>query len=93
MARKRADVHLTHGSGEKMKQINQDVKLLPIANIDGREFLVDVEQRELRDFNNPENIIKMHSAFGRQLIKEMQGTQWNSMGISTSTGTDKSIEA
>ncbi len=88
-----------------MKQINgineisgirEDAKLLPMAKISGREFLVDVERRELRDFNNPENIIRMHSSLGRQLVREMHGTQWNSMGVSTGTrtgtGTDRGME-
>ncbi|MFA6424667.1 MAG: hypothetical protein WCW64_00610 [Phycisphaerae bacterium] len=73
-----------------MKQISEDAKLLPIATIDGREFLVDIEQRELRDFNDPENIIRMHSPAGRQLISGMQGTQWNSMGVSK--GADRGME-
>ena len=66
-----------------MKQTNPDAELLPIARIDGREFLVDVKCREFRDFDDPDNVIKMHSSIGRQIISEMQGTDWNSMGIST----------
>ena len=66
-----------------MEQINQDTKLLPIAKVDGREFLVDIERREFRDFDDQDNVIKMRSSIGRQIISEMQGTQWNSMGIST----------
>jgi hypothetical protein len=64
-------------------KMNQDAKLLPMAKVLGREFLIDIENRELRDFNDPENVISMHSPIGRQIIKEMQGTEWNSMGIST----------
>jgi hypothetical protein len=66
-----------------MKQINQDVKLLPIAKVFGRDVIVDIDRREFRDFDNPENIIKMHSPVGRQILNAMQGTDWNSMGIST----------
>ncbi len=63
--------------------MNQDIKLLPVIKLYGKEFLVDVERREFRDFDDPDNVVKMHSPVGRQLIKEMQGTDWNSMGIST----------
>lgn len=63
--------------------MDSNVTLLPIAKIDGRDFLVDIDNRELRDFDNPDNVIKMHSQAGRQIISEMQDTQWNSMGIST----------
>ena len=63
--------------------MNQDTKLLPLIKLYGKEFLVDVERREFRDFDDPDNVVKMHSSVGRQLIKEIQGTDWNSMGIST----------
>ena len=66
-----------------MEQINQDIKLLPLAKIDGRDFLVDIEHHEFRDFDNTGTVIKMHSPVGRQILREMQGTDWNSMGIST----------
>ena len=66
-----------------MEQANQDVKLLPIARVFGRDIIVDVERREFRDFDNPDNVINMHSPVGRQILSEMQGTDWNSMGIST----------
>jgi hypothetical protein len=39
---------------------------------DGKEFLIDVENRELRDFDNPENVIKMHSQAGRLLISDQK---------------------
>lgn len=71
-------------------QIKQDTRLLPIAKVFGRDFLVDVEHRELRDFNNPDNVMNMHSPIGRQIINEMQGTHWNGMGVST--GNQKGLE-
>ena len=65
-----------------MKQ--QDVKLLPITKVPERgEFLIDIENRELRDFNNPDYVIKMHSPLGRQIIKGMQSKEWNVWGMST----------
>ncbi len=63
--------------------MNAEVKLLPLAKTAGREFLVDVENRVFRDFNRPENVIKMHSTAGRELLEQMKGTEWDSMGIST----------
>ena len=63
--------------------MNQDTKLLPVIKLYGREFLVDVERREFRDFDNSGTVIKMHSPVGRQILREMHGTDWNSMGIST----------
>ena len=63
--------------------MNENARLLPLAKIDGTDFLVDVEHREFRDFGNPDSVIKMHSPVGRQILSEMQGTDWNNMGIST----------
>ena len=71
--------------------MEQEIKLLPITKIDGREFLIDIENREFRDFDNPENIIKMHSPVGRQVLSDIQGTQWNSMGISTGRQKDSAV--
>ena len=60
-----------------------DATLLPLAKVHGREFLVDVENRQFRDFNHPDVVIKMHSAAGRELLEQMKGTDWNGRGIST----------
>ena len=62
--------------------MDADVKLLPLAKVAGREVLVDVENREFRDFNDSENVIRMHSPAGRRILEKMQGSDWNSMGIS-----------
>ena len=63
--------------------MDADAYLLPIAEVRGKEFLVDVKNREFRDYNDSKNIIKMHTIAGRQLLEQMHGTEWNSMGIST----------
>ena len=63
--------------------MNSDTKLLPLAKVADKEFLVDIENREFRDFDNSKNVIRMHSPIGRQIISDMQGTGWNNMGIST----------
>ena len=63
--------------------MDENTKLLPVAKVAGKEFLVDVENRQFRDFDDPETVIKMHSAEGRELLEQMKGTDWNSMGIST----------
>ena len=55
--------------------------LLPIVKmVDGTEYIVDVEQREFREFGNPDNAVNMHSDKGRQIFKEIAGSQWDSYG-------------
>ena len=56
-------------------------RLLPIAEVDGKEYLVDVEQREFREFNNPANVINMHSEQGRRIVKMSFGQQWRRFGL------------
>jgi len=43
--------------------------LLPIPEVDGEEYLVDVEHREFRGFNDPANVINMHSEQGWRIVK------------------------
>jgi len=63
----------------------QEPKLLPVAKLNGREFLVDVENRQFRNFNEPGEVIRMHSQQGRKMLKDMQGGEWSCHGLSTAT--------
>lgn len=65
------------------EQIKQEATLLPLVMISGTEYLVDIDLREFRDFNDSDNIVKMHSDAGKQFIRKILGTSWNCMGIST----------
>ena len=49
--------------------------MLPIVEIDGKEYLVDIEQREYREFKNSANVISMHSEQGRRIVNEIAGRQ------------------
>ena len=71
--------------------MTQDAKLLPLVTVQGIQYLVDAENRQFRDFDDPENVIKMHSPAGRQMVRDMQGTDCNCMGIST--GRQDGLEA
>ena len=55
--------------------------LLPIVEVDGKDYLVDVEQREFREFNNPANVINMHSEEGRRIVKESLDQDWRKHGL------------
>jgi len=69
-----------HKGGKKHKP-----RLLPVAEVDGREFLVDVENRLFRNFTNPREVIGMHSQQGKKMVKDMQGSEWKSHGLSMGT--------
>ena len=55
--------------------------LFPIAKAFGTEYLVDIEHREFRQFNNPAYVINMHSERGRRIVKECLGQQWHGFGL------------
>ena len=55
--------------------------LQPIVEAFGTEYLVDIEQREFREFKNPAHVIDMHSEKGRQILRECLGQQWYSFGL------------
>ena len=71
--------------------MDTNVKLLPLAQVAGKEFLVDIESRVFRDFNSPEAVIKMHSVAGRELLEQMKDSDWNGMGISTGRQKDLAV--
>ncbi|MHC4060455.1 MAG: hypothetical protein ACYS7Y_24800 [Planctomycetota bacterium] len=56
-------------------------KLLPILKVDGTEYLVDINRREFREFNDPANVINMHSKIGRTIVEQSLGKEWHSFGL------------
>jgi len=63
----------------------KEPRLLPVAEVNGREFLVDVENRLFRNFTHPDEVIGMHSQQGRQMVKDMQTSKWRCHGLFTGT--------
>ena len=74
-------------SGDTVQK-GEESRLLPLARLNGQEFLVDIENRQFRNFKNSDEVIEMHSQQGRQVLKDMQGTEWNCHGLFTGS-TDK----
>ena len=58
-----------------------DRELLPVGEVGDREFLVDVQRREFRGFRDPEYWIDMHSEKGREMVREIVGTEWRVYGV------------
>ena len=50
-----------------------------------RKFLVDVENRQFRNFKNSDEVIGMHSQLGRKMLKDMQESKWSCHGLSMGT--------
>ena len=47
---------------------NEKAELLPLAEVDEVQWLVDINSRELRQFDNPNHVMRMHSLQGRQIV-------------------------
>jgi hypothetical protein len=56
-------------------------KLLPILKVDGIEYIVDIGRRQFRQFDDPANVINMHSKRGRKIVGEFLGQQWHCFGM------------
>ena len=67
------------------RKVEKEPRLLPVAEVNGREFLVDVENRLFRNFTNSDEVIGMHSQKGRKMIKDMRGSQWRCHGLFAGT--------
>ena len=72
----------THGpeskpmSGAEVNKMDDDARLLPVVEPVGKEFLVDIENREFIDTSHANGGISMHSPKGRALVNEMAGLEW-----------------
>ena len=63
----------------------QEPRLLPVTKLNGQEFLVDVENRQFRNFKDSDDVVEMHSEQGRKMVRQMQDSDWKSYGLSTGT--------
>ena len=65
-----------------MKEEN-GARLLPLGEIEGKEYVIDVNQRQLRRWDMPGKTVPMHSPEGRQLIQAMG--DWRCFVLDTSS--------
>ena len=61
--------------------VDEQARLVPVVKLDGKEFLVDTENREFIDVNDLNNCINMHSKKGRDMVNEMADMEWHCFGV------------
>ena len=61
--------------------VDENAELVPVVKLDGKEFLVDIYNREFIEVNDLNNCINMHSKKGRDMVNEMAGMEWNCFGV------------
>ena len=71
-------------SGRKAEK-GQEPKLLAEAELNGRDFLVDVENRQFGNFKGQDEVIGMHSRQCKNMVTDMLGSEWRCHGLSTGT--------
>jgi hypothetical protein len=65
----------------EVQTMKQEQRLLPVVQIDGAEYLVDVERRQFVVYEAPELVVDMHSEKGRILVEKMHGMEWRAYAL------------
>ena len=69
----------------------EEARLLSVIEWARREFLVDVDSRQFRNANDPDDSIHMHSPQGRAIVGQMQGTQWSIHAVDSGGQEDAAV--
>ena len=67
--------------GSEVKKMVEGTRLLPVVILNGREFLVDIENKRFIETNDLNCYINMHSKRGRDMVNEMAGVEWRCFGV------------
>jgi len=66
---------------EVMKMANENAQLVPLVKLSGKEFLVDIDNREFVDKNDLNHCIDMHSKQGHSMVNKMLGMEWRCYAV------------
>ena len=61
--------------------MDEDTRMLPVVELHGKEFLVDIENREFIETDELNHCISMHSKKGRDMVSEMVDTEWRCYAV------------
>lgn len=74
------------GTGRvEVQTMKQEQRLLPMVQLDGTEYLVDVERRQFVVYEAPELVVDMHSEKGKMLVEKMHGMEWRTYALEPAT--------
>ena len=59
-------------------------RLLPVVRLDGTEYLVDVANRQFKEFQEPGKSVWFYSEKGRQMVRQCAEVGWQSFGLDRS---------
>ena len=61
--------------------MDETTRVLPLVKLQGREFLVDIDNREFIETNDLNKSIHMPSKKGRDMVNEMAGLEWHCFSV------------
>ena len=68
--------------------MNEHTRLLPVLELDGREFLVDIDNHQFINTDDLSHCISMYSKQGDALVNAMQDTEWRSFVVYPDEGVE-----
>ena len=77
-----SNIKICHGGGTMTNEnTNDELWLLPIFDLDGIEYFVDIDRRQFSQVSKENIIVPFHSQQGRAMVKAMLGMEWRKHGI------------
>ena len=68
--------------GPEVKNMtNENAQLVPLVKLGGKEYLVDIDNRQFIEIEDLNQCIDMHSMQGRDMVKEMLDTEWRCFSV------------
>jgi hypothetical protein len=61
--------------------VKQDTRLLPVVELDGKEYMIDIANRQFLARPPVQKSIPMHSDEGRRMVRNMQRIEWRTYAI------------
>lgn len=58
-----------------------EAHLLPMVQINGRQYLIDIAERGFRKAEDPEDLISFYTEAGRKMVRQCTGTEWRRYGL------------
>ena len=59
----------------------QESQLLPIVDLEGIEYFVDIDRRQFRAVTDVGNTVGFHTMQGRDMVKAMMGMEWRTFAV------------
>ena len=59
----------------------KETHLLPMVQIDGKEFMIDITERGFRKAEDPADLISFYTEVGRKMVRQCAGKDWRKFSL------------